>query len=331
MKTGTYEAASVIIDEFIGNNYISKSKYKIKKRPNKDGKYIVDFGKAGYIELSPNATSFTNDIFVIEFCKTLVIKNNQNITNLVGAPESIMQLSIDNCSNFKSFEGLPNFLAKPNEVTVLELIRMNNITDLMSLNEYINIPESIRLNINQCNSFKSLKGCPEKLHKLEITMCNSLTDLSYAPTTCNGIRISSCDSFKSLKGCPENLGDGKWYSGLNIAYCDNLTSFEGSPKNINGNIDVRNCEGLTSLKGLPKHIKQFYGSNLGVSSLYGAPESVDNDFTLDSCDNLTSLEGCPKKVGGEFAITRCHNIDVTEDNIKLLCDANKFYLWANGK
>ena len=327
LNTSDYDTACVVINEFIKNNYHTKQKYKIKKRPNKDGKYIVNFAKNGYVELLESATSFTNDLFVIGFCNVLTIRSN-NIVNLVGAPETVCNLHIENCHNFQSFEGMPKFLTQSSPTLSLRNLA---ITDLMSLDKYLNIPEEIRLLIANCQKLTSLKGCPTKLNDLTLAWCDSLKNLSGGPDYVNNIELAFCKGLQSLEGCPKHIGDGKWIHGIDINNCNKLTSLEGCPDCINGVINIEVCEKIMTLEGCPKHVNSFSCRSLPIVSLKGAPEIVDNLFCVDLCDNFTSLEGCPKVVKGKFAIERCMNINFTENDIKTICQTDKIYFWANGK
>lgn len=331
-KAALYEDACKIIDEFISANYSGRLRYKIKKRPNKDGKFIVDFAKHSYVELYPNATAFTNDMFVIGHCPIFAIKNNQNIVNLIGSPESVIKLAIEGCSSFESFEGIPNFVELPKEETpTLHLTNMQ-ITDLMSLDKYLNIPESTKLDIRTCSKLTSLNGCPNTLKYLLLTWCDALKDLSGAPSTVHtSVEIRLCKGLQSLNGCPEHIGNGKWPSGFEIHDCHNLKSLDYCPKDVKGPIYIHSCKGLTSLEGLPKNLQELRCSGLNITSLKGAPATVYDKFEIDLCDNLTSLEGCPKNVGGLFAIQRCKNIDTTKEEIKSLCKTDSISLWASGK
>ena len=58
---GEADAARIAIDEFINNNYYPV-KYTVLKKPNKDGKYVVN--AQGNVRLHRTAKSITNDMFV---------------------------------------------------------------------------------------------------------------------------------------------------------------------------------------------------------------------------------------------------------------------------
>ena len=331
LKVNSYDVACIAIDDFISKNYNVSKKYKIKKRPNKEGKYVVDFGKNSCVTLLPNATTFTNDVFVIGFCETFVIRNNANITNLVGTPETVTKLAIEDCSNFNSFEGMPEFVYTPKGYHPALIVINMGLTDLMSLDKHLNVHEKMELDIRTCSRLTSLKGCPKTLNALSITWCDALKDLSDGPTTINQqLEITRCKGFSSLKGCPENIGDGKWPSALELRDCNNIKDMTGCGKNINAPIKIHGCKGLESLEGLPKHVQgDLYIHASNISTLEGCPEVVDGKFTIDLCDNLTSLEGCPKKAGS-FNVERCNNLNVTEEDIKALCKTDDIRIWACG-
>ena len=332
LQVGSYDAACIAIDDFISKNYNISKKYKIKKRPNKEGKYIVDFGKNSTVALLPNATSFTNDVFVMGYCETFIIQKNANITNLVGTPETVTKLAIENCPNFNSFEGMPEFVYIPKGYHPTLIIVNMGLTDLMSLDKHLNVHEKMGLDIRTCNRLTSLKGCPKTLNDLSITWCDALKDLSDGPTTLNRkLEITCCKGFSSLNGCPENIGDGEWAAALELRDCDNIKHLTGCGKNINAPIRLHGCKNIESLEGLPKHIKgDLYIHVSDISTLEGCPEVVDGRFTVDLCGNLTSLEGCPKKVGS-FNVERCHNLNVTEEDIKALCKTDDIRIWASGR
>lgn len=108
-----YDEAQRAIEEFINDNYrlsydrsFKTGKITIRKRPNKDGKYIVDCKTACDVSLSAWANSITNDIFVWGKVRNFYISDN-NITSLKGCPEEVENFSIMRCNKLKSFDGMP--------------------------------------------------------------------------------------------------------------------------------------------------------------------------------------------------------------------------------
>lgn len=113
-KDVLYEDACKVIEQFINDNYrlsydrsFKTGKVTIKKRPNKDGRYIVDCKADCDVSLSAWANSMTNDMFVWGKVRNFNICDNDNIKSLKGCPEEVEYFSIMRCKNLKSFDGIP--------------------------------------------------------------------------------------------------------------------------------------------------------------------------------------------------------------------------------
>ena len=113
-KNVLYDEACRKIEQFIKDNYslryersFKTGKITIRKRPNKDGKYIVDCTVANDVSLGAHATAFTNDIFVWGKVRNFNVTNNVNITSLEGCPEEVENFSVMRNNNLKTLDGMP--------------------------------------------------------------------------------------------------------------------------------------------------------------------------------------------------------------------------------
>lgn len=74
---------------------------------------------------------------------------------------------------------------------------------------------------------------------------------------------------------------------------------------------------------LPVEIKEVRGyfvcSGIGLTTLKGCPEYIDGFFNC-SFNKLSSLEGCPKKVNGSFYCFNNNLKNITEEDIRKVCD-----------
>ena len=77
------------IKEFLNNNFTISSKYKISKKPNKDGKFEVL--SKGNIEVKNKLiTSLTNGSFIWTSIKgDFICSNCKSLTSLEGAPKEV--------------------------------------------------------------------------------------------------------------------------------------------------------------------------------------------------------------------------------------------------
>lgn len=113
-KNVLYDEACRKIEQFIMDNYrlgydrsFKIGKITIKRKPNKDGKYIVDCKTANEVSLRSCATALTNDIFVWGKVRNFQVNDNVNITSLEGCPEEVEDFSVISNSNLKTLDGMP--------------------------------------------------------------------------------------------------------------------------------------------------------------------------------------------------------------------------------
>lgn len=113
-KNVLYDNACKAIEKFILDNYrlnyersLKGGKVTIRKRPNKDGKWVVDCKTTNDVQLMPSAKTLTNNMFVWGKVRNFYICDNDNITSLKGCPEEVENFSIMRVHNLKSFEGMP--------------------------------------------------------------------------------------------------------------------------------------------------------------------------------------------------------------------------------
>lgn len=143
-KNVIYDEACKSIEEFIIDNYrltyersLKDGKITIRKRPNKDGKWIVDCKTTNDVQLMPSAKTITNDIFVWGKVCNFYICDNDNITSLKGCPDEVKNFSVMRVHNLKSFEGMPKVTwyfnfgfngIKTNETELKKLSSAPNVT-----------------------------------------------------------------------------------------------------------------------------------------------------------------------------------------------------------
>ena len=120
------------IEQFLKNNFIGISKYKISQSPNPDGKYVVDCpGDIGVKNIS--IKSLTNDYFIWGKVNRFNCNLCTHLTSLEGAPEKVKwDFNCAGCNSLINLEGAPKEVGGS-------------------------------FNCNRCNSLASLKGAPEKV------------------------------------------------------------------------------------------------------------------------------------------------------------------------
>ena len=161
-----------IIKEFINSNYKCTG-LKISKRPNSDGKYVVDAKNSKVYVTNVNIVSLTNGLFVWGVVKSFYCYNCSSLTSLEGAPTECYEFSYYNCSSLTSLEGAPT--------------KCNSF------------------GCGQCNSLTSLKGAPKECNLFDCGNCSSLKSLNDAPAKCNFFYCNGCNSLASLDGAPKKL------------------------------------------------------------------------------------------------------------------------------
>ena len=139
------------IKEFIDENYDVKS-YTISKKPNKDGKYVVD-SKSDIMVKNKNITNLTNDLFVWgEVGRDFDCRHCSSLTSLKGTPEKVGgSFRCPYCDSLTSLEGAPKKVGE-------------------------------NFNCYWCDLLTSLKGAPKEVGgKFDCKHCESLTSLKGAP------------------------------------------------------------------------------------------------------------------------------------------------------
>lgn len=196
------EHIKTIIKQFLEDNYNGASSCKISRKPNKNGKYIVDC-KTLYVR-NKSITSLTNGYFEFGTINgNFECLNCKSLTSLEGAPEKVRgYFDCSNCNRLTSLEGAPE-----------------------------KVGESFYC--NNCPSLTSLKGAPREVNDDFCCQgCDSLISLEGAPREVGGdFYCLHCNSLTSLKGMPEKLGMDFY-----CKYCNSLTSLEDVPNHLKGKI-----------------------------------------------------------------------------------------------
>lgn len=165
------------IKQFLKANYMCPSKFRISRKPNEDGYYVVEC--LDRIVFRGQAESLTNGKFIFENCQSFSIQSSHRLKNLIGSPKEVKYgYHIFNCNGLESLDG---------------------ITEKTGFGYGIHITE--------CYNLKTLKGLPKKVHHLHIAHCHGLNDLTGAPEEIElDFKIWGCDNLKSLKGAPKKVG-----------------------------------------------------------------------------------------------------------------------------
>ena len=194
------------IKQFLKDNYKGASKCKISRKPNEDGKYVVDC-KGALTMINTEASSLTNGTFVFgKVDDTFFCAYHDSLTSLEGAPQKVGGFSCAYCHSLTSLEGAPKEVGR-------------------------------RFSCSHCKSLTSLEGAPQKVGgDFNCSYCKSLTSLEGAPEKVGGdFKCCECKSLTSLKGAPKEVrGEFDCY------WCDSLTSLKGAPKWVGGDF---NCGG----------------------------------------------------------------------------------------
>lgn len=255
-----YDAARVAISEFISDNYDINKGYRIKKRPNSDGKWVVGTRTNTIIYLKDTATQLNNGMFVIDKCEDFRIDGNHNITDLEGMPLQVNVLRITDCPNLKSLKGCPDTLKHLDCTMCNNLCDASGITKIdeislwycnfNSLKMFSNIQCKVLRSMG-CNNIKTLEGCENVQDKIGI---KALTD--------NYVNL------ETLKGCPKKLSEMELYK-------VNITDFVGAPEKVDF-FSIYDAPRLNSLKGLPKTVNQ----RLAVSDCKALISKYGSTFDL---------------------------------------------------
>ena len=152
----TNVADAEIIDWIVKNyKQINTSHLKISKKPNKDGKYVVDY-KYNVQPKDSSIVSLTNGMFVwgevegdfnCSYCTSL--------TSLAGAPEKVGgDFYCLNCTTLTSLKGAPKIVKKN-----FYCVDCNSLTSLEGA------PKEVgrNFNCNSCRNLTSLDGISKKV------------------------------------------------------------------------------------------------------------------------------------------------------------------------
>ena len=159
--------------------------------------------------------------------------NNNQLTSLVGAPESVGG----------------DFYCEDNQLTSL-----------------VGAPKSVGGDFScRNNKLTSLVGAPKSVGGYFYCFGNQLTSLVGAPESVDGFFDCRYNQLTSLVGAPESVGGG--------FYCNNnqLTSLAGAPKSVGGDFYCENNQ-LTSLVGAPKDARRYIFGGLNTPEKMIAPK-----------------------------------------------------------
>ena len=245
-KNVDHQLQREIVLKWIQDNYtLAPHKLKIFKRPNKDGKLIVDYDANIYpLTLKLDAKSITNDFFIWRNVKgEFNCSGNGNIQNMNGAPSNVHNIHIAGCTNLTTLEG--GF----NTCNHFKIRHCPKITNLKG------VPNSYSsLTCEHCENLTSIEGCPEKTHEFVIRSCG-VTSLKGGPKKCDIFAIKDCP-IQSLEYAPDATRT------FNCTGC-NIISLKGAPKKV----EFFDCSGnpnLRSLKYAPEAGSRFACHDCGV-------------------------------------------------------------------
>jgi hypothetical protein len=165
---------------------------------------------------------------------------------------------------------------------------------------------------SQYGNLVSLEGMPQEVKGNFNVFHNMIESLVGGPVRVRDTYQVGYNELTSLEGMPERVTDF-------ICTSNVLKSLEGSPASVPGVFACAHM-GLTTLKGGPQEVGDYFNcyDNL-LTSLEGAPQWVGGNFNC-SANKITSLEGCPKRVGGHFNMQRHAGCNITEEQIRAVCD-----------
>lgn len=311
------------IDEFMQQNYRAP-KYRIMKKPNKDGKYVVNC--QGELKLRLHVSRLTNDIFVFGKVKQLTIFDNHEICSLEGAPQEVDTIQCMWCYNLKSLKGCP------------KKMRVGLFSDC-GIESLEGLPEHVEGMLDFKNTrIKNLIGAPKYVGgTFDVSECEDLESLEGAPEYIGGnFFCEECKNLKSLVGGPKKVGINYWtranhelksfkgvaktIGGSFVAeQCYNLESLDMQGTTIGKHFNIERCKALKSFDGFPKVAEDIIANHCtSVTSFKGLPDVVNGELDLSYCPNIKTLEGCPKKVNKIFDLHRGAAWEKSE--IERVCD-----------
>ena len=184
---------TVLIEQFLKNNYDIRGTYTI----NKDGTVDV---KGTIWLMNKSVKAITNGAF--QFGKvsgSFYCSDCKKLKSLEGAPKEIEEdfYCID-CPKLTSLKGAPKNVGGGFYCT-------------------------------GCDKLTSLKGAPEEVGWFDCSYCENLTSLKGAPRAVGkNFGCDNCPNLKSLEGAPEKVGGV-----FQCSYCSNLTITDQDRKKYN--------------------------------------------------------------------------------------------------
>ena len=132
----------------------------------------------------------------------VTINNCNNLQDLAGLPDSVGNLSLENC-NFTNLKGCSK------QLNVL------NIRSCDKLENLIGCPESVNyIFLSNLDNFRSLEGCPSQLNSLNIKDCVNLKSLKYISPLITGDFSVTFTGLADLSNGPKEVG-GNYYCNHN--------------------------------------------------------------------------------------------------------------------
>lgn len=217
------EKAKYSIGKYLLDNYNISGRIDISKKPNKDGKFVVDVN--GRVELYAHAKKITNEYFVFGSVHHDFTCSWSQIEDLEGAPREVGgDFICRSCIHLKDLKGAP-------EVVSGDFICDNCI----SLSSLEGAPKTVigSFDCSRCRQLKSLEGISQEIgDHLNCEFCPNLTSLKGSPKYIGGnFRIERCIKLTSLVGAPRHIeGDFCWND------CAKINGLLGFPKRVNGNV-----------------------------------------------------------------------------------------------
>ena len=130
------------------------------------------------------------------------INNCKNLQDLTGLPDSVGNLSLENC-NFTNLKGCTK------QLNVLYIRSCDKLENL------IGCPESVNyIFLSNLDNFKSLEGCPSQLNSLNIRECVNLKSLKYISPLITGDFSVTFTGLVDLSNGPKEVG-GDYYCNHN--------------------------------------------------------------------------------------------------------------------
>ena len=233
-----------MVKGFLKNNWEIKGSYKVNVT---DDGIIVDAN--GVMSLKYDAPCIAVGFKFGKIRGSMNISDNDNITNLDGAPREITRaFKISKLNNLKSLEGFPD---KAND---LYIVGCNSLKDL------VGCPKEVwGFSCVGCKGLHNLKGCPQSVEQVfNCSNCTSLTSLEGAPKEAHDFRCNECHSLKNLEGAPKKITKR-----FECMSCDNLKSLKGIENTvIDGEFNCSDCQSLHDFTYVPKRCTKMIDSKI---------------------------------------------------------------------